>query len=214
MARVLVDAWRADATFGHKVRFRASKYMMASSSQRDAALLEACREHDNDAFGVFYERHRVAVLGYLARRVGAPELAADLMAETFASALVTARDPVRPLPDLPVAWLFAIAKNLVIDSVRRGRVEARARSQLGLEPLALDDHDLARITEIAAARDAIRDVEAMVPPEEWALFRARVIDEEPYPEIARRLRCSEAVVRKRVSRTRAHVRTMLGGSNA
>jgi hypothetical protein len=47
---------------------------------------------------------------------------------------------------------------------------------------------------------------------EWEILRARVLDEEPYPDIAGRLRCSEAVVRKRVSRAKAHVRTALGGN--
>jgi RNA polymerase sigma-70 factor (ECF subfamily) len=38
---------------------------------------------------------------------------------------------------------------------------------------------------------------------------AHVLDERDYPEIARELRCSEAVVRKRVSRGLATLRAQL-----
>jgi hypothetical protein len=41
-----------------------------------------------EPFDAFYVRYREPVLGFFARRVGKPEVAADLMAETFARALV------------------------------------------------------------------------------------------------------------------------------
>ena len=50
---------------------------------------------DAEAFGMFYDRHVHSVLGYFARRTGDPEVAADLTAETFASAL-TARRRFKP----------------------------------------------------------------------------------------------------------------------
>src|SRR3954466_15000306 len=99
-----------------------------------------------DSFQAMYMRYREPVLGYFARRVTEPEVAADLMAETFARALVQSR---RRWPDAPAGWLFTIARNLLIDSARRGRVEASARRRLRLEPLVLDDDDLVRVAEIA-----------------------------------------------------------------
>src|SRR5512133_2251953 len=45
-----------------------------------------CSE-DPEAFGVFYDRHVRALLAYFARRTGDAEVAADLTAETFASAI-------------------------------------------------------------------------------------------------------------------------------
>ena len=103
-----------------------------------------------DSFDAMYLRFREPVLGYFARRVGDPEVAADLMAETFARALVRYRSAP---PDDPAAWLFVIARNLLVDSARRGQVEESARRKLHLEPLVLDDHDLRRIEEIAEAAD-------------------------------------------------------------
>lgn len=179
----------------------------------DDALLSDCRSGDREAFGVFYVRHRESVLGYLARRVPEPEIAADLMAETFANALVAVLDSRRPLPQAPANWIHTIARNLLIDSFRRGQVDDAARRRLGLQPLLLDDDDIERITETAAAAGAINEAAASLESSEWALLEARVIGEQSYSDLAARLRCSEAVVRKRVSRAKAHLRTALGGNS-
>jgi RNA polymerase sigma factor (sigma-70 family) len=160
-----------------------------------------------ESFDAFYVRFREPLLGYFARRVGEPEVAADLMAETFARALVRYR---KAPPEAPAAWLFTIARNLLIDSARHGQVEASARRRLGIEPLALDDHDLGRIADIAEAVDLAQLVRATLTDDEYDALHARVVEEEPYAELARRLRCSEAVARKRVSRAIAHARTTTG----
>lgn len=181
----------------------------------DRELLVACRAGNRDAFGQFYVRHRALLLGYLVRRVGGdPEIAADLMAEAFASALLTTLDTDQTLPDAPAAWLFRVARNLMIDSTRRGRVEAIARRKLGLEPLALDDHDVERILDIAASHDVLADWSRSMPAAEWDALRAYVLEDETYPQIAARLRCSQALVRKRVSRAKNLLRTAIGDAHA
>ncbi len=189
---------------------------MAADAGDDAALLARARAGEAECFGAVYERHNRLVLAFLARRVAHPELAADLLAETFAALLVLVRDPARPIPHTPVAWLLGTARHLLIDSYRRGRVEADARRRLAMEPLVLDDRDLRRIEEVSAETDVLRELEALLGAEELAALRARVIDESGYPEIARELRCSEAVVRKRVSRALQRLRASgaQGGTDA
>ena len=60
----------------------------------------------------------------------------------------------------------------------------------------------------------IWDAQACLSQDEWQALHAHVVDEEPYRDIAQRLHCSEAVVRKRVSRATAHLRSAIGGSSA
>ena len=62
--------------------------MPAATLRTDDELLSS---DDPEAFGVFYDRHVKSLLGYFARRTREPEVAADLTAETFASALVARR---------------------------------------------------------------------------------------------------------------------------
>jgi hypothetical protein len=45
--------------------------------------------------------------------------------------------------------LYGIAAHRLADSRRRGRVEDDARHRLALEPLAIDDEELARLEELA-----------------------------------------------------------------
>jgi RNA polymerase sigma-70 factor (ECF subfamily) len=177
----------------------------------DKALLNAARDGDADAFAEFYERYREQVLAYFARRIGGPEPAADLTAELFARMLALTLSRRRPLPDSPASWLFSAARNLLVDSLRRGQVEANARQRLGLAVVELDDHDIDRIAEIQHATDHLERLRSILSPVEWEAVHARFVEEVSYPELAHRLRCSEAVARKRVSRGLAHLRTSLEG---
>jgi RNA polymerase sigma-70 factor (ECF subfamily) len=173
---------------------------MGDGVRQDHDLLAATRSGDGAAFGVFYRRHRALVLAFLGRRTRSPDTAADLMAETFAAALVAVRDKGRPLPDEPLAWLLTIARNKLIDSLRRGQVERAARQQLGLTALRIDDEDLDRIEELIDSTDVASTLAGQLPEDQLLALRARILDERDYSEIAGTLRCSEAVVRKRVSR--------------
>jgi len=164
----------------------------------DDDLLASFAGGDPEAFVAFYQRHLRAVLGFFLRRTGDPELTADLTAEVFAAALLAA-ERYRPREQPALAWLYGIAAHKLADSRRRGRVEDAARRRLALEPLAIDDADLARVEEIAdpgAAEAAV----LTLPPAQRDAVLARVVDERPYAEIADEMQCSELLVRQRVSR--------------
>jgi RNA polymerase sigma factor (sigma-70 family) len=176
----------------------------------DQQLLALTVTTEPDAFTVFYERHVDVVLAYLRRRTSSAEAAADLMAETFAAALLALHATTEPLTiEVPVAWLLGIARNKLYESYRRGKVEAAAREKLGLEPLVLDDGDLALVDELSET-ELVNRLADLLPPDQLEALRARVIDEREYEEIARELQCSEAVVRKRVSRALNTLRARSG----
>lgn len=163
-----------------------------------------------EAFGLFYDRHVDAVVAYFRRRTADAELALDLTAETFARVLAAA--PREPLPSggAATALLFTVARNLLIDSYRRGQVDDRARRSLALEPVVLTDRGLERVEEAAVAGESrIAELLAELPPEQREAIVARVVEEQPYPAIAAALRCSESVVRKRVSRGLATLRARI-----
>jgi RNA polymerase sigma-70 factor (ECF subfamily) len=171
----------------------------------DAQLLAASAK-DPDSFARFYDRYEAAIAGYFMRRTGDPEVAADLTAEVFAAALASAS---RYRPHAPAAvWLFTIARNTLAKSVRRGRVESSARERIGFSAIEFDDDTLARLTVADGERWVVELLERL-PAEQRDAIRARVLDERSYEEIARRLHTSELVIRKRVSRGLATLRTQL-----
>jgi RNA polymerase sigma-70 factor (ECF subfamily) len=170
----------------------------------DDQLLVAA-DRDGAAFTAFYLRYERAMLAFFLRRTHDAELAADLTAEVFAAVLLACRR-YRPGGAPASAWLFGIAQNKLADSRRRGRVQDEARRRLRMAPLVLDDDDVRRI-EACAGADALLDA---LPADEREAVRARVLHEQSYEEIAIRLECSQAVVRKRVSRGLARLRDHLG----
>lgn len=172
----------------------------------DGELLRRTRCGDRDAFGGLYERRHELVLAFLLKRTRNPEVAMDLMAETFAAALLALADRPPDIEGSAVPWLLAIASNAMVDSFRRGTVESAARTRLALEPVQIDDSDIDRVLQIAAETDLLIALADELPPDQFEAVRAHVLDEQGYRQIAQRLKCSEAVVRKRVSRAIATLR--------
>ena len=157
-----------------------------------------------ELFGLFYRRHEDAILRYMLRRVRDPELAADLTAETFASALL-AVERFDARKGHGAGWLYGIARNVLGHSLERRQVEDRARRKLQMAPIELGED----VVEAVVALDAEREVQstlATLPEDEAVAVKARVIDGDEYQQIAAQMRCSEQVVRKRVSRGLARLR--------
>lgn len=175
-------------------------------AMNDAELLAASAQGDGDAFACFYRRHLPTIVGYCLRATGSEDAAADLAAEVFATAL-EASDRYEPLYDSASAWLHGIARNKLLDSWRRGRVEDATRRRLGFQPVLLDDRDLERVVELAA-QDTLALIDEL-PAEQRRAVRGRVLGERDYAELAAELGCSELVVRQRVSRGLARLRARL-----
>lgn len=99
-------------------------------------------------------RHLRAVLAYLIRRTGRPDLAADLAAETFAAALQSL--PTYRETGAARGWLFGIANHKLADSARRHAIADRSRKELGMVPVALTDDDLERAAEWSCSEAVVR----------------------------------------------------------
>ncbi|HET6508367.1 MAG TPA: RNA polymerase sigma factor [Baekduia sp.] len=150
---------------------------------------------------MFYERWEGPILAWLQRRTRDPEVAVDLSGEVFAAALSAADRFIGAGSGSAAAWLFTIARNTLLTSIRRGRVEEQARRRLiTWEPVHLHEVDLDAIVELAADGPALMAALEQLPPRQREAVRARVLEERPYEEIAQQLACSEMVVRKSVSR--------------
>jgi RNA polymerase sigma factor (sigma-70 family) len=175
-------------------------------ARSDGELLARTTAGEREAFGVLYERRYELVLAFLLKRTRDPEVAMDLAAETFAAALLVLASSPPELEGTAAPWLLTIARNTLIDSYRRGRVESAARERLALEPLQIDDSDIDHVLSLAAETDLLLRLADELPPDQFDALRARVLDERGYTDIARQLQCSPAVIRKRVSRAIATLR--------
>jgi RNA polymerase sigma factor (sigma-70 family) len=154
------------------------------------------------AFAVLYARHADDLLRYFARRTLDPEAAAELTAETFAQAFAS-RTTYRDTGANGVAWLYGVARHQLGRFFRSGRVDRAARRKLGMPERELPLADYERIEDLvdfAPIRGAIAEALETLREDHREALRFRVIDELSYAEVARRLSCSEANARQRVSR--------------
>jgi RNA polymerase sigma factor (sigma-70 family) len=159
---------------------------------------------DAEGFAALYERRYPLIRGYLRRRLGGhPDLVLDLVAETFARALER-RGQFDGDRGPAVAWLVGIARNLLIDAARRGRVGDASRRRLGMERIPFELQEL-EILEREGSSELERSL-AGLPDQQREAIEKRVLEEEPYEAIAADIGCSEQVVRKRVSRGLATLR--------
>jgi RNA polymerase sigma factor (sigma-70 family) len=183
--------------------------VMAGDTRSDLELLGATRAGEAAAYGVFFERYQAVVIAYLLRRTRQREVAADLAGEVFARALMAVHAGRGPLDDPAAGWLLTIARNVLVDSVRRGRVEERARRELGMQPVALSDADLESMDAQTEDLDRVVALVQQLPSGQRAALKARILDERDYGDIAADLGCSDLVVRQRVSRALKTLRSRL-----
>lgn len=80
-------------------------------------------EDDMEAFELLYHRHKDRILGFLLARLRDRSEAEDVFQAVFTK-LHRKRHQYRPeIPFLP--WLFTLARNTLIDHVRKRQVEGR-----------------------------------------------------------------------------------------
>jgi RNA polymerase sigma-70 factor, ECF subfamily len=176
----------------------------------DAELIVASRE-DPSVFRELYDRRADDLLAYFYCRVRDPEVAADLLAETFAVAFER-RHRFRDTGSPGEAWLYGIGARLLSRWYRRQTVELRATKRLGLERPALDDESITRIETLASSREdraAVVAALAALPTGERQAVELRVLEDLGYGEIAVKLGCTEGAARTRVHRGLARMNRLM-----
>jgi RNA polymerase sigma factor (sigma-70 family) len=176
----------------------------------DVELILASRVNPA-AFRVLYERWSPQLLGYFYARVRNGEVAADLLAETFAVAYER-RHSFRANGRPGGAWLYGIARNELSHYFRRKAVDQRAVRRLGVIVPALDDQSIAAIealAEVESQTPALHAAMARMSSREREAVELRVVAELEYREIAARLGCSEGSARTRVHRGLARLTSLM-----
>ncbi|MFI6823297.1 RNA polymerase sigma factor [Micromonospora sp. NPDC050187] len=156
-----------------------------------------------EVFTAFYRAHVDAVLHFVTRRVDDPHLAADITAEVFSAVIASAAsyDPDR---GSPVAWLYGIARNQIVDDARRRARETAGRRRLAGRRL-LDDDDIGRLEERIDANRTARELHRRLqrlPESERAVIELVAVDGLTVTEAATALRIRPGAARARLFRAR------------
>lgn len=110
----------------------------------DTQLIARAQRGDVEAIGTLYDQHQNAVFRYLWARLGQRPLAEDLTGEVFMR-MLTALPNYRPTAPFR-AWLYRIARNLLIDHYRK-RGQATTLPLETAEPQPAADADLLTVVE-------------------------------------------------------------------
>src|SRR2546423_12379763 len=103
---------------------------MTDAGESDEALMGRYARGDAAAFVVLYRRHEMRIWRYLERNAGNRATSDELMQEVW---LAVAREAVRYEPTSRfTTWLFTIAHNRMVDSIRTSRRHVSLES-LGYE---------------------------------------------------------------------------------
>jgi RNA polymerase sigma factor (sigma-70 family) len=169
----------------------------------DARLLRAARK-DPAAFRQLYDRYAEAIHAYHLRRTKDAEAAGDLTAETFAQAWLS-RARFRDQANGSAApWLYGIARNVLLASVRQQRLERAACERLGIYDRL--DTLPGTTTPEESWLDGLDDLLEELPPGQREALRLRFEDDLDYESVATALETTPTAARIRVSRGLASLR--------
>jgi RNA polymerase sigma-70 factor, ECF subfamily len=178
----------------------------------DIALMRAART-DSRAFGELYERHAVAIHGWLRSRVGEPA-ATDLTAETFAAAWQSRRRFRADRTDSVAPWLYGIALNQYRSYQRLARVETRARARLGMQETyssAFEAEDADERLSAEQARLELSNALGDLTADQRRALELRVLDDLRFAEVAATMSTTEPTARMRVMRALRSIRSVMHG---
>jgi RNA polymerase sigma-70 factor (ECF subfamily) len=117
------------------------------------------------------------------------------------------------LPENPPAWLFRVAQNNLLETLRRGAVERRIVRQVRIEQSLFGETAL----DVALSSDSVDEnllrmlflcCDESIPVESQVVFALKTLCGFDVREIALRLFASEANVYKRFSRARSRLREL------
>jgi RNA polymerase sigma factor (sigma-70 family) len=167
------------------------------SAKTDAELMRMAKA-DPQAFGEIYRRHAPQVAQWFRRTL--PSHAADLTAETFARGWLSRRSFRDEREGSALPWLLGIARNVLVDSIRRERLECRARERLGLPVVMVEDERFDAVDRRLSASSELKDALLRLPEHERDAVELRVLGDMPFSDVARVLAIRPAAARLRVSR--------------
>jgi RNA polymerase sigma factor (sigma-70 family) len=186
---------------------------MTVTGESDEALMGRYRRGDAAAFELLYRRHEMRIWRYLERNVGNRATADELMQEVW---FAVARDAVRYEPTARfTTWLFTIAHNRMIDSIRT------SRRQLSLETLGYEAESVVRQLTAdpragplaaAVARDqagALLQALELLPAEQREAFLLQVEGDLSVEEIAAITDSSFETTKSRLRYARTKLRELL-----
>jgi RNA polymerase sigma-70 factor, ECF subfamily len=184
-----------------------------SEADEDAELLMRYARGEGAAFAELYRRHELRIWRYLVRSVGNAATADELMQEVW---FAVARDAPNYRPTARfTTWLFAIARNRAIDSLRAQRphlsIESLAPEGAPILPQLVTEPDVGPLAAVLARDEAsaLRRALAELPHEQRDAFLLQIEGDLSVEEVAGITGSSFETTKSRLRYARTKLRELL-----
>jgi len=188
-------------------------------TRSDVQLMLDVKAGDQQSFELLLQRYRTPLVNFLYRMVRSREQAEDLAQEVFLR-VYRAREDYEPSAKF-TTWLFRIATNLALNSLRDHRYQKLeismdapivANAEDGDERMmeVADEHpDIEQHLVEEARKKMIRHAIEKLPEKQRAAVLLHKYQELDYSEIAKILRCSESALKSLLFRAYETLRVEL-----
>lgn len=170
-------------------------------------VLKACQEGELERFEELYNTYVKDIYRFVYYRVRNKEVAEDLTGDVFLKALGAISGFRQGSAFRP--WLYAIARNTVIDHYRVSKEKATVSLDDDEAPDVPGHHDVERETEAKHTLGQVRDALEKLSEAQREIVVMRVWDELSYKEIAEITGKTEGNCKVIFSRAVAEIRTMV-----
>ena len=179
------------------------------SQSTEESLVERAVQRDRAAFTALYDKYVDRIYRHVYYRVSNQSEAEDITQEVFIRAWKAINKYKRRGAPF-VAWLLAIAHNLVVDyyKTRKESIPLDEARAVG----GSDETNPEAMTEASLNRSYIRNAVSKLKGDKQKVILMRFIEGFSYEEIARLLNKSEGAVRVIQHRALGDLRRMLTGS--
>lgn len=168
-------------------------------------LLSLLAEDSEYAFQLLYDRHRNRIYQTAVRFLKSPSLAQEVVQDVFMKLWYERRNlkPGHPLE----AWLYTVAKNNILNRLKKIASEWKALDNLDQRP-SLTDPGSTRL-EDAEYLNLLKQAVASLPPQQQKVFELIRMEKFSYLQVAEALKISPLTVKTHMSRSLRQIRQYL-----
>lgn len=147
--------------------------------RNESVIIAECQAGHMDSFVLLYDAYIEKIYNFIFFRTMHRELAEDITSQTFIKAYekINSFDPTRGTFQ---AWIYQIARNLLIDEYRKRKPVENIDAYENLR----SNTDLEAETQKQLDAEKVQKLLASLPEESQELVTMRLWDELPYAEIA------------------------------
>jgi RNA polymerase sigma-70 factor, ECF subfamily len=189
-----------------RLRAVPSEPVPPDDSATDAELLARVGERDREAFELLYGRYVRSVFGLALRRLGDRGHAEDAVQEAFA-AIWRSASTYRPERGAAGGWLYTVARNAIVDRLRRSGPAADAE----LPELASFDPGPAQQAEASEVAWRVHRALEELQPREREVIELAYWSGMSQSEVAEYLHLPLGTVKTRTRSALAHLASELEG---